>query len=80
MLRIPVLLAKSETLLNFEENDSIMSICPLLEDQIADSDYSLSGFSGCNTQNIETPNKHAVHGKLFLKNLRASHVNNIITV
>ena len=60
-----------------------MPICPLVEHQIADSDYTLSGLSGLpgsTTQNIETPNKHTVEAKLFLKNLRASYLNNIIIV
>ena len=46
-----------------------MPICPILEHQIADSDYTLSGLLGSTTQNIETPNKYSVNAKLFLKNL-----------
>ena len=52
--------AEHESLLNINENHSIMPICQFFEHQVASSDYSLSGLSGYTTQNIETPNKHSV--------------------
>lgn len=55
-----------------------MPICQFLEHQKADPDYTLPGFFGSTTQNIETPNKYSVDVKLFLKSLRASHPKNII--
>ena len=55
-----------------------MSICQFLEHQITDSDFTLSGFSGSTTQNIETPNKYTVDAKLLLKILRVSYPKNII--
>ena len=55
-----------------------MPISQFLENQIAGSDYALSGLSGSATQNIETRNKYSVDAELFLKNFRANYLNNTI--
>ena len=53
-------------------------ISQFLEHQIEKSGYTLSCLSGSTTRNTVTPYKYSVDTKLFLKDLRASYLNNII--